>query len=90
MSRTRYLNCLVLVEWEDAAGMPDRYGGWTKLEDIQAHCEPVLIRSVGWVIVDEKDKVVVCPNMSSDHYGDSPTAIPRAWIKRVVKLKEPT
>ncbi|MCW5748884.1 MAG: hypothetical protein KIT36_22030 [Alphaproteobacteria bacterium] len=80
---------LALIEWIDAAGLPDRFAGWSKLDDIRAHCEPVLVRSVGWLIVDAPERVVICPNLSADQYGDSPTAIPRAWIRRVVPLRQP-
>lgn len=79
---------LVLVEWMDAAGMPDRLAGWAKVDDIVNYCDSVLIRSVGWVIVDNDQRLVICPNLSADDYGDSSTAIPKAWIKRVAVLQE--
>lgn len=79
---------LVLVEWMDAAGMPDRLAGWAKVDDIVNYCAAVLIKSVGWVIVDNDQRLVICPNLSADEYGDSSTAIPKAWIKRVTELQE--
>lgn len=82
---------LVLIEWEDAAGMPsDLTGGWQTLVDIETNCQPVIIRSVGWLIVSTKQRVVIVPNLSEDKYGDSPTAIPRKWVKRIVDLTEKT
>lgn len=80
---------LAFVEWRDASGLPDRLQGWTALDDIRGHCRPVVIRSVGWIVADEPQRLVIVPNLTDDGYGESPTAIPRAWIRRIVRLKEP-
>lgn len=79
---------LALVTWIDAAGPPDRFKVWMHIDDIRNYVRTYEIRSVGWVVVDEPDRIVIVPNLSADDTGADATAIPREWVKSVVYLEE--
>ena len=76
---------LVLVEWIDAASRGIRR--WMTVEDV-ADFEEYRCVSVGWLIAESKDYIVVAPHVSpdediarlSDVQGEM--KIPKAAIKR--------
>lgn len=77
---------LVLIEWEDAAGPPDRKLGWIKVNEAQKHVELIMIKSVGWLIREDEKSYCIVPNMTSDDYCDSATAIPKTWVKNIKEI----
>jgi hypothetical protein len=77
---------LVEVEWRDSQGEPS----WAEREDAIRKANVTGCRSVGWVLVDDDDKLVIaaCLDVPSDRVGDV-TAIPRENIEDVHDLSRP-
>lgn len=63
---------LTYVEWLDATADI----GWSDKEDLKAH----LIKSVGWVIHESKDELVLAADYSPPETNRR-LAIPIGWIK---------
>jgi hypothetical protein len=78
--KTKIKPRLVLIEWDDAAGPPDRKLGWIKVHEAEKHVQLVRIRSVGWLIREDDVSYCITPNITSDDYCDSSTAIPKKWV----------
>lgn len=53
---------LVFVKWHDAKGVSDT---WQFLKDA-AEPAPAVMESVGWVIQENDDVIVIAPHMSTD------------------------
>ena len=83
---------LARVTWKDA---PTRSGWLDKAECLSWALGPVMeATSVGYVVRDDEDCIVIVPNMAEDEFGDV-TKIPRGMVlsvefinKRVRKPKE--
>jgi hypothetical protein len=80
---------IVLVVWLDACG--GSKDGWHSMRSILRQ-KPYEARSVGYLVREEEDYIVVCPHLvgigERDIDGDGELAIPRSWIKKVVTLKK--
>lgn len=76
---------LVYVEWIDSASASE--GRWVDLARISP--DPMLIRSVGWVLHDTKEALTVVASISEEDGCSGDTTIPRVAIRRVVTLKAP-
>lgn len=76
---------LVLVQWRDAVG--GNRSGWKDLADMTPRLD--LVSSVGWLLHKNRRSITICPNISG-HQGDGDFSIPRAWIQRMVVLRETT
>jgi hypothetical protein len=69
-----------MVEWEDAFSD----GGWRSFEDDLPAAQCV---TVGFLLFDTPDKVIIVQSKSSSgNYADR-IAIPKVCIKRIRKLK---
>ena len=79
---------LVLIEWRDARG--GIIAGWRPVSDMRKKSEPSPAVSVGWVVREDEESVVVCPHLVGDarEEGDGEIVIPRDWVTRVVDLVE--
>lgn len=78
---------LVIVEWDDAAGAPDDKLGWITIDEAIKCVGLVRIMSVGWIIRDDLEAMVLIPNITSDESCDSPTVIPKSCIVWMKELK---
>ena len=63
---------LILIEWIDAT----TEDGWSSKEDLEAH----QIKSVGWLIKETKNEVVLAADFSPPETNRR-IAIPNGWIK---------
>ena len=79
---------LVLIEWLDSHSGARR---WQPLREIVRNAEPVICRSVGWLVHDSKRCKVIVPHISGEKnegvipYGDGDLSIPaKAIIKTTV------
>lgn len=77
---------LVLVTWVDpCAG----HTGWQSFKRM-ASAEPSTCYSVGFVVVETKEKIVLSPDYSRDHNGrddgGTPFAIPKSTIRSIKRL----
>jgi hypothetical protein len=76
---------LVLIEWLDATG--GTRAGWKPVADMKRDL-PHKCRSVGWIIHEDDDRVVIVPHMTGDGDGDGELTIPRDWQQSVLELTE--
>jgi hypothetical protein len=83
---------LVLVEWIDASTHGNR-NNWHPLDEIEDTTSVLKCKSVGWLVVDDKDKKVLVPHISGEAnennrpcgYGN--LVIPSRAIKKMTVLK---
>jgi hypothetical protein len=81
---------LVEVEWWDAAGG----GGWKPLEEIRREAQVDPCRSVGYVVRDDEDALVICQSVTerdvegAEQFANDWVAIPRESVERVTRLRE--
>lgn len=80
---------LVLVEWWDSH---QNISGWAAVADITPDLP--LIRSVGWVVHDTPECLVLVANhgeetRSSPEQACGEMTIPKVCVKRVRRLREP-
>lgn len=80
---------IVLIEWMDAHG--GTCLGWRPIREIRDR-EPAAVVSVGYLLKETPEYVVVCPHMTKDEndkfdFGDGELAIPRAWIRKLKVLQ---
>jgi hypothetical protein len=77
---------LVHVDWDDP--VTPNGGGWVTLKG--AHRQEIArIRSVGWLLIDEPDRVGIgsCYQTNASSDVGSVTIIPRGCIRELVVLK---
>ncbi len=80
---------MVLVEWLDAHSGR----GWQTASQIADAAEPLYCRSVGWLVAETADCVVLVPHMSGEQDGEpyltgcGDLTIPKKAIVRSLKLK---
>lgn len=72
----------VMIEWADACGEP----GWHDMDEVQASTA-MGVRSVGYLVAETKDDVVLASGISADGQVLGYIAIPRAWVKRKMRLR---
>lgn len=76
---------LVMVEWEDAShdimGWGDGMAGATQFE-------LPFVRSVGWLLAQDKKGIKICQSITDDNVAQA-LAIPAAMIQKVTKLAVP-
>lgn len=73
---------LVLVKWVDAVTMGH---GWRSQDEI-AKTQPTLCQSVGWVLKQTKQKLILVSTIEGDDC-DGDTTIPMGMVKEIVPLK---
>jgi len=80
------IRALLLVEWIDAYANA-RSDGWVSQEDIASYAEPLLVRSVGWVMARENGMLVLAGTVLDDDgthesAADGVIAIPEVMIQK--------
>jgi len=80
---------LFLIEWEDASTR----SGWQWLEDIKEDTNLLMIRSVGWVVYEDKNQLILGSHISGERnktiqLGISDCmSIPKSSIIKMIRLK---
>lgn len=79
---------LVLIEWQDSYCAT----GWQHISTLDA--EPLVCRSVGWLVRESAECKVVAPHLSAEHseaplQGNGVMAIPTRAILSIVDLHVP-
>ena len=77
---------LVYIEWSDSRGAT---ASWEHMEVLKENgiC---IVRSVGWLIQDEKKFIQIVPHVGTDpDQGCGDMTIPRTQIRRMIELKLP-
>ena len=76
---------LVIVHWID----PECSGtGWQDKDDFYKWCDDPLktVQTVGWLVRDGEDRIVVLSTMGSDEMGEA-HKIPKSLVVKIEKLK---
>lgn len=92
MKKPRYK--IVRIDWLDAHG--GVIAGWKDISTV-VKSKPVLAISIGILLKENKDKVIVCPHfVGSPHElmisedaetaADGALSIPRSWVKKITVL----
>ena len=78
------LSKLVEIEWVDSC----TEGGWSSQENYLNRAQPTICRSIGYLLMKNKEKVAVVQTMSSStgHVADSMT-IPMVAVRKMRILK---
>ena len=76
------------VIWKDAQG--GHHQGWRDIEELQRD-KPAVAVSIGVLIVDDPEKIVLCPHYLPDEkgnpeMGDAEIVIPKDWVAVMEKL----
>lgn len=74
---------LVAIEWEDS------YSGnqeWFKAETMPNSVEPLICLTVGFIVVEEPDRLTVAQSFSHDSYANLWT-VPIKMIRKITKLQ---
>lgn len=74
----------VFVEWRDSCSFGRQC--WRSLEDTQEELKPSKIQSVGFLIADEKDRIVLTGHISDGDDESGGFVIPRGCITKLTKL----
>ena len=72
---------VVLIDWIDAK----QGGDWAVQDDVDK-MKPEPSKSVGFLVRDDDEAVVVAQTQNTDHLGDC-LIIPRGMVRRVTVLK---
>ncbi len=73
---------LVEVIWDDAAGLKD---GWTSKHE---KLEPYIALSVGFLIRDTGEHIIIAQDTDSEGSHNGRTQIPRGMVKRIKVLRK--
>lgn len=73
---------LVIVDWLDATG--GTRNGWRSMKEMAVGALDSC-RSVGWLLVEDKDRLVVIPHISAEQ-GDGEIIIPRSWVSKITRI----
>lgn len=66
---------MVEITWLDIVATPHR---WDEIDPAELH--PIQCRQLGYLAVDEPDRVVLVNTVSDDHGTGGATAIPRGCV----------
>lgn len=82
---------LVLIEWVDSHVA---VGGWKLLDDFDRNAKAPFCRSVGWVVRDDDEIIVVVPHFIEEQgdvarQGCGDMTIPKCSVVRVIDLEAP-
>jgi hypothetical protein len=82
LRRPTQLYTLCEVWWDDAAGL--RHGWMDRTEKPK----PQMVISVGFLIVDEADHIIIAQDTDGDGSHNGRTQIPRGMVKRIKVLRK--
>ena len=77
---------MVRVTWLDARDMET---GWLSAKEI-VHAPLATSQEVGWLMVDNKEKIVVMRSWcidKDDNHGGGAIAIPKGWVTKIEYLE---
>lgn len=88
----KMLRRLLVIEWEDSCLGPE---GWQPVEDAPAELSPLRIKSVGWLLAQSADAMMLAPNHGGENndcheeqYSQS-IIIPKRCIVKMTVLDDP-
>lgn len=78
------LKRLVIVVWKDITARADWVG---TLDEVIEEIQPILCCTVGWVVLDTKDTVILADSATRDKTLGGTTAIPKGVVVSIEELK---
>jgi hypothetical protein len=72
---------LVLVTWKDAKS---EASGWKSIDEVSCG-HPATVTSVGWIVRQTKNKLIIVSSIVGDHC-DGDTTIPMGWVQSIKPL----
>lgn len=78
------LNRLVLVVWKDITARADWVGSY---EEVLEEIQPIRCVTVGWIILDTKDTLILADSATQDRTLGGTTAIPKGVVVSIEELK---
>ena len=78
---------LIWISWVDST----EYSRWNNREDLEEDFDKdtLLCESVGWIIKEDKDRLMIGPHYSKGTNSFSGTfSIPKVAIKEIVEIKD--
>ncbi len=78
---------LVWIKWVDSIG----YSKWTNEDYLKEEFEKDILccESVGWVIKEDKDRIMIAPHKSlNTNSFDGTMTIPKCSIKEIQEIKD--
>ena len=79
-ARSKSVVCLAIVKWLDAM----MEGNW--LDKAPAIDEELQIYSVGWLVYEGKDRVVLVQSLGDGHFGNV-IHIPRGMVQSITRME---
>lgn len=76
---------LVYIEWRDSCSMN---GTWSRMHEVE-DMEPCTIRSIGWLVSETNEHVVVAAHISNNDSLSGDLCVPKAVITHRMKLPQP-
>lgn len=73
------LGPLTIIDWEDSASLVG--ATWNAIEDIKKS-HPIICKSVGWVVVEDKHCVTLVAHISGDEAGGDLCIPKKSIVKR--------
>ena len=67
----------IFLEWQDAAS----HSGAAWVEDIES-CGLVAVKSLGFLLIEDDEKIVITHGLSSDGAATECLSIPKGWIRK--------
>ena len=82
LKRPAQLYDVVEVWWDDAAGL--RHGWMDRTEKVR----PQMVISLGFLVVDEEDHIIIAQDTDADGAHNGRTQIPRGMVKKMRLLRK--
>lgn len=75
---------MIYFEWADATGQ----AGWMDRETQRSFdWNPMLIKSIGILVREDKDSVTICHSLSEHDHINGYITVPKGWIKKRKTVK---
>ena len=75
---------MVLVVWKDITARADWVG---RYEEVLEEIQPIRCVTVGWIILDTKDTLILADSATQDRTLGGTTAIPKGVVVSIEELK---
>ncbi len=76
---------MVVVVWRDITARADWVGS---IEEVVEEIQPILCVTVGWILLDNKDTLIVADSATKDKTFGGTTAIPKGVVVSIEDLRK--
>jgi hypothetical protein len=75
---------IVAVTWKDITSQADWVG---ELEQVLEECNPILCVTVGWILKEDEEVMVLADSATKDRTFGGVTAIPKSVVVEIIDLR---